>query len=757
MGKARPIPRRVPPATPISHAPQSTGHAILQATVIFVLAITVRALHLFLMRDSLLYEVLVCDARQYDGWAQRIAGGQWLGGSEIFYQTPLYPYCLAILYAVFGHNVWLVRACQSVLGSLACVFLARAGSRFFSPPIGTLAGILLALYPPAIFFDGIVQKASLDLVLMTALLWVVAAAQSQPRYALFGAAGLLLGAMTLNRENAAVLLPVLLAWIVGLSWSQPARTKFARGLVFCLATAAVFLPVGARNFYVGGAFTLTTSQMGSNFFIGNHLGASGTYESLRAGRGDPRYEGEDARLLAEDALKRPLSSSEVSRYWLTRCWADIQSDPTAWVRLLAWKWFLTWNQVELIDAESFGTHQRHSAVLADLGWLLHFGVLCPLAIVGAWWTRHDWRRLWPLYAMLASFSAAVTLFYVVARYRYPLVPVVALFAAAGLFVLWEWIRGRGRVTVRDTLVGLLLFAAAAVACNWRPNRPYSDDALTYFNAGTSLLELGRPRDAMVLLKQAVAIEPKHPATYVSLGRASWSLGDLPQARLYFEQAVRLDPRDGIAYFELATVVGKQGALDQAESYLRQAIQFDPLLTPAYRTLGRLELQRGDVASAVGHLRSAAEIERNSAGAHVDLSDALLAQGKPVDAVHELRAAARLDPGSAEVSNNLAWILATSSHGAVRDGAQAIALAKAACAATEYKRAEFLSTLAAAYAEAGDFEAAIGWSKKAVDIGSEQLKEPLTRQLESFQSHKPWREAVPPTTDPDPKVTTPARP
>jgi hypothetical protein len=56
---------------------------------------------------------------------------------------------------------------------------ARAGARFVSERAGWLAGILLALYAPAVFFDGLLQKASLDLLLMSALLWLVAATQDR--------------------------------------------------------------------------------------------------------------------------------------------------------------------------------------------------------------------------------------------------------------------------------------------------------------------------------------------------------------------------------------------------------------------------------------------------------------------------------------------------------------------------------------------------------------------------------------------------
>ena len=85
----------------------------------------------------------------------------------------------------------------------------------------------------------------------------------------------------------------------------------------------------------------------------------------------------DARLIAEDDLKRPLSSGEVSQYWMRRSWDDIRAAPVDWLRLLAWKWFLTWNARESIDAESIQTHARYSPLLAVLRTVLHFGVICP--------------------------------------------------------------------------------------------------------------------------------------------------------------------------------------------------------------------------------------------------------------------------------------------------------------------------------------------------------------------------------------------
>ena len=107
-------------------------------------------------------------------------------------------------------------------------------------------------------------------------------------------------------------------------------------------------------------------------------------------------------------------------------------------------------------------------------------------------------------------------------------------------------------------------------------------------------------------------------------------------------------------------------------------------------------------------------------------------------------------------NNLAWVLATSPEDKLRNGKRAIELAKQACEVTEYKQAHILSTLAAGYAETGDFETAITWSKKAVESGGDELKGQLTKELESYEDKKPWREAAPPLDDPADQTAQPEK-
>src|SRR5204862_1256761 len=245
---------------------------------------------------------------------QRIAGGEWIG-RDVFYQAPLYPYLLGTLYALAGRHLLLVRVVQAFIGSASCVLLALAARRLTSARAGIVAGLTLALYGPAIFFDALIQKSVLDAFFLCLALFLIArivavrrphrddhARATRPWLML----GLAIGALTLTRENAIVFA------VVATVWAITCRPRAAAALV--AGIAIIVLPVAIRNSAVGGGFYVTTSQFGPNFYIGNNAEADGTYQPLRVGRGDPEYERQDATEIAERALGRSMTPAEVSNY-----------------------------------------------------------------------------------------------------------------------------------------------------------------------------------------------------------------------------------------------------------------------------------------------------------------------------------------------------------------------------------------------------------------------------------------------------------
>src|SRR5207245_2431638 len=159
------------PRMTVCHGPDAARRGIGFAWI-GLGALGLRLLHLWQTHDQLVSRTLMGDAFAYDGWARRIAAGDWLG-RDVFYQSPLYAYWLAGIYGL-GGNVVAARVVQSILGAVSCVLLAKAAEHFFCRRVGWVAGIMMAVYPTAIFFDGVIQTSSLDLLLVSMLLFPLA-------------------------------------------------------------------------------------------------------------------------------------------------------------------------------------------------------------------------------------------------------------------------------------------------------------------------------------------------------------------------------------------------------------------------------------------------------------------------------------------------------------------------------------------------------------------------------------------------------
>lgn len=116
-------------------------------------------------------------------------------------------------------------------------------------------------------------------------------------------------------------------------------------------------------------------------------------------------------------------------------------------------------------------------------------------------------------------------------------------------------------------------------------------------------------------------------------------------------------------------------------------------------------------------------------------------GQPELALRDFREAARLMPNNASIENRLAWFLATRPEDRFRNRREAVLAAKNACELSHWKNSDWIDTLAAAYAEAGDFDQAIKYEKQALNDSSLSAKEREQREkrLALFQQHKPFRE------------------
>lgn len=565
------------------------------AVAAVALAFAVRAVSLASTDGVPLLRHLIGDAAGYLEWARRIAGGDWIG-SEAFYQAPLYPYVLALLFKVAGPSLAAVRWVQAAWGAAAVGCLYYGTRRLMGRRAALLAAAMLALYAPAAFFDGIVQKASLDGLLVYALLAVVARASARPSRASWAAVGVLLGSLILTRENAVVWIPVVAAWAftvrrrakaceAGAQTVERSRSLSAKYMtLFVVGLAAVLGPVALRNAVVGGEWSISTFQAGPNFYIGNGTGATGRYVPLVRGHETPAFERSDATLLAQQEFGRPLSAREVSRYWTVRALREIRQDPVRWLKLMAHKTDLVGNRYEVSDAESLYVYEAFSPVLRALGRVWHFGVLCPLAAAGLVLTRGRWRELWLLYALIAAMAFSVVLFYVMARYRFPLVPLLIPFAAAGCVGLWDRFRAG---ELRAVGMPLLVAVVVALVVNRRIVPEERLDALAWMNVGVSCAQAGEIEEAVAYFRKAVAGHPQSAEANNNLAQALAVLGRYAESIPFYRAAVASAPNLPGVDYNLGVAFEHVGRIREALDQYRRAVAVDPNDTEAAAAVRRL--------------------------------------------------------------------------------------------------------------------------------------------------------------------------
>jgi tetratricopeptide (TPR) repeat protein len=565
---------------------------------LFLVAFVVRLAYVLEIDGTEWGRVLVGDATAYDAWARSIAAGDWIG-HEVFYQAPLYPYFLAIVYAVAGPSALAVRVIQAALGGASCVLLAAAGRRFFSRGVGLGAGLVLALYGPAIFYTGLVHKMALDLFFTTFMLYALARAEAPdqpdgarrqgPRWLLL--TGLGLGCLALTRENALAWLPVLLVAVAlrrrrgeaagpgggGRGPERRGQAAAAEGVraAAWLLVGALFVlaPVAARNAALGGVPLVTTSQAGVNFYLGNNAAADGIYTPLRFGHGSFAQERQDAIELAEQASGRALSPAEVSGYWSGRAWSWISAHPGAWLRLLGRKWMLVWGAREIPDSDEPAVYRDVSIVLRAT-WVVSFGLLTPLALLGIVDSLRARRRVGVLVALLLASAASTAAFLVFGRYRVPMIPLLALFAVAGAGRLVALARAR-REQPRELAAALALVALAAVAARFPRDERGDPRAMAHYNLGVTLEAEGEATRAAAAYQAALAANPAFVEAHVNLGALLARGGDLEGGIREESAALREKPDDATAHTDLANALLQSGRLDEAEPHYRAALRLDP--------------------------------------------------------------------------------------------------------------------------------------------------------------------------------------
>jgi len=390
-----------------------------------------------------------------------------------------------------------------------------------------------------------------------------------------------------------------------------------------------------------------------------------------------------------------------------------------------------------------------------------FLAVVSVTAVRLWKARPFWLAGWLLY--LGILVPVIGLVQVGAQ---PMADHCTYLSAIGIFIMicWEgWDIASGRRQGRVLLGTMAALALGACLVLSRKQLEYWRNPLTLFSHNLKVT----PNNYAVHADYAAFL----------YNAAQFDASQLKPARAECEKAIRLEPNYGWSHHVLGGISLLEGKYEEADSELRKALRLDPARTDVHLALGEVALRRNSPVEAAAQFAALLEVEHSNPQAHVGLGQALAMQGKLdearaqyaealrlapqfpeahhqlavvlalqhniAEAVLQYRMALEIYPDRPETLNNLAWILATDPHAQIRRGAEAVKFAVAACKLTHDQDPLMLGTLAAAYAENGNYDQAIATAQQAHDLAAAQGKTDLAARnlklLEIYRSHQPYHE------------------
>ena len=272
----------------------------------------------------------------------------------------------------------------------------------------------------------------------------------------------------------------------------------------------------------------------------------------------------------------------------------------------------------------------------------------------------------------------------------------------------------------------------------------SRNAKAYTNLGIALWGTGERDQAVAAFRQAVELNPNYAAAQNNLGAALVRMESFDEAAEHLRVGLDINPDSAEARSNLGVALMSAGRLDEAIAHLEKVVEANPKSAQVHDNLGRALAIKGKLDEAGAQWQAAAEIDAGDAEARFSLGDALYRQGKVEEALARWRQGLAIQPTNLEVVARMAWVLSTSREAPLRNGAEALELARRAVDLAGPQDPAVLDVLAAAYAETGRFPEAVETERRALDLASRQNKPTLAQAVKAraalYEAGTPFRDA-----------------
>ncbi|MEI7890757.1 MAG: tetratricopeptide repeat protein [bacterium] len=515
----------------------------------------------------------ILDAQYYVDWAKKINTYGVLG-DKIFFTEPLYAYFLAMILKISTHGLILVRILQMILGSLLPIVIMKIGEKIFSRPIGFIAGIIVAVYAPFIFYENLILKTSLEIFSLAGFFWFFLFMLEKKSNKTYLIGGLLLGILSLIKGNNIIFFPAILL-ILYYSKKLITKEKRALSLFFALGFFLVISPITLRNYIVGKDFVPTNYSIGIVTYQGNWWGSDGSTAMVPSFfRPHPKYEETDAREMANAYAGKNLSPSKISSFWIGKAISESFSDPIRFLKNLFVKLLMLLNYHELSDDYSFDFYAKFIILLKVLPGFL---IVSTLAITGMLlalfsndlkWTiskktntslQEISKKTKLLLSVIGVYVLVLLISNINSRYRMPLVPFLSIFSAV---TIWHiWIKIKNKLWEFIPITSILITLSAGLSMFPLPiYGAINEDANAYHQIGSYYIENKDFERAKLYFEKTIEIDKNYAWAYKNLFLINMQKGDLKEAEKNIKEVIIIRSDDLSNYENLALLKNAQKEL-----------------------------------------------------------------------------------------------------------------------------------------------------------------------------------------------------
>jgi len=279
---------------------------------------------------------------------------------------------------------------------------------------------------------------------------------------------------------------------------------------------------------------------------------------------------------------------------------------------------------------------------------------------------------------------------------------------------------------------------------WRDTLAKNPNAwMAHTNLGAELDDQGRTPEALAEYEAALQINPNDAGAHNNVAAHLAQLGREAEAVEEWEKALRIQPRVAQTHTNLAFALAHLGRMQEAFDHWEKALDIQPNLLDAHHDFGVALAQTGRFDEAIDHYEKALHLNPDFADAHYRLALALSHTRRFEAALGHHRRVLELEPNYWLAQNALAWLLATCPDASLRNGEEAAELALRAAQLSPGKYPQILDTMAAAYAESGQFEKAVEAAKEALRLLAGQanpsLADGVQTRLKLYEARTPYHE------------------